>query len=242
MIKISFSKQFYSIFIALFYSAGVSNLALGNEEFSNFPTGEHEGGGVRGELLTSCATGAKNPVPLTPQSTHALTVSAAPELLFYVPDEIQASALEMVLLDRDNRVVFQNEFKSGYQPGIVSISLLDNSNSDALEIGSLYHWYLIQDCEGVDTPDVLANGLLQRIELDRDLAHKLNNASKFEKVRLYREAKLGHEAIATLAKLECDVTAGSSLSKQWIPEENFINNLDLFSQSLNTYCSNNEET
>jgi hypothetical protein len=40
----------------------------------------------------------------------------------------------------------EDEFAPGDKPGIISVNLVDNSNSDVLKINSLYHWYLVQAC------------------------------------------------------------------------------------------------
>lgn len=237
MRKTNYLKQYKILVIAWLFSTAMSNAVMASEEeFADFPTGEHEGGGVRGEVA-SCTTKAQTPIPLIPKETHALTISAVPELLFYVPDEIPASTLKIVLLDRDNQIVFQNEFDSNYKPGIVSINLVDRNDSDGLEIGNSYYWYLVQDCEDVSTPDIVASGLLKRVELDRNLAKKLKTVPKLERLNLLQEAKLGHDAITTLAQIRCDYAEESLIYRQWLQPESADTMTELLTQS-DDYCQN----
>lgn len=237
MRKTNYLKQCKILAIAWLFSTAMSNTVMASEEeFADFPTGEHEGGGVRGEV-TSC-TKAQTPIPLAPKETHALTISAIPELLFYVPDEIRASTLKIVLLDRDNQIVFQNKFNSNYKPGIVSIKLFDSNDSDGLEIGNSYYWYLVQDCEDVSTPDIVASGLLERVKLDRNLAEQLKNATKLERLNLLQEANIGHDAITTLAQIRCDYAEESLIYRQWLQPESADTMTKILTQNSDGYCPN----
>ena len=125
MIKTDLIKLFGTLSLALLLGVAMSSSVVANDdEYYNFPTGNHEGGGVRGQA-TSCTAEAENPVPLTPKNSEIFTVSESPELLFHVPDVVQASTLEIVLLNRDDEIVYRDRFESGYKPGIVSINLVD---------------------------------------------------------------------------------------------------------------------
>lgn len=228
--------QIFSITLLLAPAMSLSAVAEG-DDYDNFPTGIHEGGGVRGSL-TSCTDNANYPVPLVPEAAKTITTSSSPTLLFDVPDVIQASTLEVVLLDGENRVVYQNGLETGYQPGIVGLNLTDESNSNALKVNDSYHWYLIQECEYSAEPKIIANGFLQRVELDTELAQKINNASKIDKVKLYQEADIWHEAIASLANMKCGSETKSSVSQQWI-DEAFTSLSNLSNRDFQSYCLNN---
>lgn len=137
--------------------------------------------------------------------------------------------------------MYQNEFDPGYKPGLVSVHLTDNNNSNVLKINDLYHWYLVQECDDVSTPKIVADGSLQRIELNLNLASKLKNASPLEKVKLYREANIGHDAIANLANLKCNIADQSMIAEQLMQLDNLNDNTNLFSQFLNI-CPSASET
>ncbi|MEO0927477.1 MAG: DUF928 domain-containing protein [Cyanobacteria bacterium J06643_13] len=234
------SLQLCSLIGLALLLAGVGSPVLaGEEEYYDFPTGEHEGGGVRGKGIGCVALEANNPQPFIPQESQALTISPVPELLFYVPDVDQASTLDLLLLDQDDRVVSRTEFQPGVQPGIVSLNLVDQSNNNVLRLNSSYSWYLIQECAGHKIPKVVASGSLKRIELESSLALKLQHASLAEKIKLYQGANIWHEAIANLAQLKCSATAEPPSFQTLIEVDENYQSSNLFSQSLDTYCSAN---
>lgn len=235
-------QKFCQIFGFTLSLASVMPLAAiaEGEDYYNFPTGNQEGGGVRGTLI-SCASNVNYAVPLVPETAKTLTTSPSPTLFFNVPDVLEASTLEVVLRDRDNRVVYQNGLETGYQPGIIGLSLYDESNSNALKVNNLYDWYLIQECEDSAEPNIVANGSLQRVELDDELTQKINSASGIEKVKLYQKANIWHEAIANLAEFKCDSKAESFVSQEWI-DETFTNILNLSNQDFQSYCFNSSKS
>ena len=240
----NFLKLCQILSLSIIIASAVSKIAEAEEEdYYHFPTGEHEGGGVRG-TLANCAVNinAKYPIPLVPDSegSPTLTTSPSPELFFDIPDVVQASSLEVVLLDRNEEVVYQNSLETGYQPGIIGLNLSDDHNSNALKINDLYHWYLVQECENSSEPKIVAKGALQRIKLDRELAQKIDDASGLEKVKLYQQANIWHEAIALLAEVKCNSKSENTVSQQKLDEE--LDNIDsLTDRSFENYCLNDIE-
>lgn len=237
MFKIDYLKVFSILSLSLLSTSVVSSSVLAeNDNLDLFPTGEHEGGGTRGSTASCAVEVEAEPVSLIPRNTKVLTVSDSPQLLFHVPDVVGASALELVLLDEDNRVVDRDEFAPGYKPGIVKVDLVDETNFDTLKIDRLYHWYLVRDCEDIATPKIVANGSLQRIELDPDLAKQLKDASAIEKIELYQQADIWHEAIANLAQLRCDLTADKFSSQLKMRSKDLNNYVQLLTQDKENYC------
>ncbi|MEO1671946.1 MAG: DUF928 domain-containing protein [Cyanobacteria bacterium J06631_2] len=239
MIKSNYLKLCSSVSFTLLLGAVASPVFASGDEYYDFPTGEHEGGGVRGKGIGCVALKTENPQPFVPQEVQALTISPAPELLFYVPDVDQASTLDLLLLNQENRVVSRTEFQPGYKPGIVSLNLVDESNNNVLQLNSSYSWYLIQECAGAKIPKVVADGSLKRIELESSFAAKLQNAPLAEKIKLYQSANIWHEAIANLAQLKCNITPDSFTAQKLVEIEQSNQSADLFTQSLDTYCSGN---
>lgn len=237
MIKSNYLKLCSSVSFTLLLVAIASPVLANGEDYYDFPTGEHEGGGVRGKGSGCIALETENPQPFVPQEIEALTISPAPELLFFVPDVDQASTLDLLLLNQENQVVSRTEFQPGSKPGIVSLNLVDESNNNVLRLNSLYSWYLIQECVGAEIPHVVADGSVKRIELESSFAAQLQYASLEEKIKLYQSANIWHEAIANLAQLKCNQAPdGSSVQKFREIEQN-DESAALFSQSLDTYCS-----
>ena len=250
--KINSSKLSTSIAVALLSGSAMVNPAIANEneyysqneyysenDYFYFPTGEHEGGGVRGKGIGCVALEEKNPRPFALQNQQTLTVSESPELLFYVPDVDQASTLDILLFDHDDNLVNYQEFQPGNNAGIVGINLVDESNDNALELDSSYSWYLVQECAGAVEPRVLANGSLKRVELNNSLANQLKYASPSEKAKLYRGANIWHEAISNIVRQKCGVTAENTVAQPSQKVENVDYSASLFSQSIESYCSNN---
>ena len=236
----SFQKLCQIFSLTLLFTPAISFTAVAEgEDYYNFPTGDHEGGGVRGTLI-SCATDANYPVALVPETAKTLTTSPSPTLFFDVPDVVQASSLEVILLDGDNQVVYQNGLETGHQPGIVGLKLFDKNNSEALKVSNSYRWYLIQECGNDPEPHIVSSGSLERVELEGKIAQQIDNASGLEKVKLYRQANIWHEAIADLANLKCNSEA-DSVSQQWI-DEAFSSISNLSSQNFQSYCLNNSKS
>jgi hypothetical protein len=88
----------------------------------------------------------------------------------------------------------------------------------------------------------VADGSIQRIKLEPDLANKLENAVQLEKVKLFQSANIWYDAIANLSQLKCNVAVETKAAQGLIQLENINDNLNLFSQSLDSYCRNNVET
>lgn len=238
MIKTTSLKLCSTISLALLCGGAMASITIAHEdEYYDFPTGEHEGGGVRGKGIGCVAHEAQNPQAFIPEDTQTLTVSDTPELLFYVPDVDQASTLEILLHNQNNELVSRREFSPGSQPGIVSLNLIDDTNNKILKFNNLYSWYLVQECAGVNIPKVVASGSLKRIELDQNIAQQLERASPSEKIRLYQSANIWHEAIANLARSKCDLTEKRITTKPDMKVENVDYSLELFSTSLDTYCT-----
>ena len=87
----------------------------------------------------------------------------------------------------------------------------------------------------------MADGSLERIELDRNLADKLENASQLEKVKLYQAENIWYEAIANLAQLKCNVATETKAAQKWMDVENINNVPNLSSQFLDNYCQKDLE-
>ena len=237
MFKIDRLKVFSILSLSLLSTSVISSSALAdNDNLDLFPTGEHEGGGTRGSTASCAVEVEAEPVSLIPKNTRVLTVSSSPQLLFHVPDVVAASALDLILLDEDNQVVYQDEFVPGYKPGIASVNLVDQTNFDTLKIDRLYHWYLVRDCEDIPTPKIVTNGSLQRIELDSALAKQLKDASTNERIKLYQEADIWHEAIANLAQLQCNLSADKFSDRLKMQSEDLNNYAQLLAQSDKNYC------
>lgn len=192
------------------------------------PSGRQRGGASRGECpnvnkpltalvpATQKSLGEKrgNPALNTFESVWGLTVAAHPTLWFYVPYSLTAKLpIEFVLQDDQGKEVYKTSFKASQtQPGIVSLHL--PSTEKPLEIGKMYHWYFIIDCDP-DAPP-LVEGWVQRVAPNPTLASQLQKATPRQRVALYAQQGIWHDALTTLAELRSANSGDAALSNDWV--------------------------
>ncbi len=236
-----FSKLYKILSLTLLFSSVMSNAIAQESDYNSFPTGEQEGGGVRGKV-NNCSSYTAYPIPLIPQNSQTLTTSETPKLFFDVSDVQQDIDLDFLLLNQNDEIVYQNLLKADHKSGLISLNVSDQSNSDSLKINDTYHWYMVQNCENTDTPKVVANGSLKRIELEEKLVKKLAGASLVEKINIYQEANIWYETLDNLTQLKCSASNASITDTQIEPVINIANiSVESFNNSLATYCAANLE-
>ena len=237
--KNNFSKLLKTFSLALLFSSAMSSVFAEESDYYQFPTGEQEGGGVRGEV-NSCSPASSYPIPLIPQNYKSLTASASPTLFFDTSNIEQAVDFEFLLLNQNDEIVHQDSLKTHQKSGIIGLNLFDNTNSDALRIDDNYHWYLVENCGDADVPIIVGNGSLERIQLNNDLTKQLNNASLIEQIDIYQAANIWHETIENITLLKCNNSDDIS-SAEKSKDLNFSNVfIESFNNSLDAYCQNSE--
>lgn len=159
-------------------------------------------------------------LPLTalrPDDTLAggigLTLKSQPQFFVYLP-QTSAKKAEFTLQDEQGNNIYQSEFTINGQPGIVSISLPQNSIQ--LENGKNYKWYFSLICNPRNrVKDVSVNGWIRQ-EMPRSiLANQLQNSSVIERPNIYAENSIWHEAIANLAELISQNPNDTTLINDW---------------------------
>ena len=239
LFKNFFSKSGKILCLTMLFSSTISNVVAHEKDYNNFPTGQQEGGGVRGQVV-SCTSDVSYPVPLVPQDTQTLTTLASPKLFFDASNVERTIALDFLLLDRDDEIVYQNVLKSDRQSGLISLDLVDRYNSNELKTNHSYHWYLVQKCGDRSNPKIVANGSLRRIELDKKLAVKINKASAIDRIGIYQEANVWHEKLEYIAQLKCSDSNTNLLDRQLARVSNLTDiSPKLSTKSLSNYCATN---
>ena len=131
------------------------------------------------------------------------TVNAQPTIHAYIPaiDNRDNVKLELVLRDGDNdEFLYETTFKTDGKAAIVPIQIPGNSE---LTLGKNYHWYLSIIYNEYDRAnDDHVEGWIRRIPMSQQLSQRLANASFEEKVNIYSEQGLWHEAFAAAAQLK----------------------------------------
>ncbi len=193
------------------------------------PTGRSQGGASRGE----CPEVSKPLTVLVPatqktlgekhgshsastawESVWGLTVAESPTLWFYVPYSLTAKLpIEFVLQDDKDNYVYKTTFTASQtQPGIVKLRL--PSTVAPLEIGKMYHWYFIIDCDP-DAPP-LVEGWVQRIAPPPTLTSQLQKATPRERIALYAANGIWHDALTSLAELRSANPQDATLTADWV--------------------------
>lgn len=215
------TKIFTAICLAsvLTFSYGFPEQVLAQQTSREGFPGRRVGGGTRGD----CPLGAKRLTAMVPENNLMSTVAAYPTFFFYIPETPTPQAVEFVLLDENDRQVYETKFMSTGTPGIIHLSLPDAAGLPPLAIGKNYHWYFSMLCDPANrAEDVFVEGWIQRVELNSVLARKLEQASLQERADLYISADLWHEALMTLALARSDRPYDSAIAANWTKLLQFV--------------------
>lgn len=180
--------------------------------------GRRAGGGTRGPIQSdpsSTQPGVQQPAltALIPETNLGLTLAERPTFFWYVPPT-SATVAEFVLLDETNAEVYKTHLPIAGQSGIISFSL--PADASPLEAETLYHWYFSLVYDPLDrSSDQFTDGWVQRITPTAPLSAQLATATESEKLVLYTQAGIWHEAIATLAALRLEQPNNTDWVQQW---------------------------
>jgi hypothetical protein len=151
---------------------------------------------------------------VTWKSVLGSTVAERPTFWFYVPYTLTpAHRLEFVLQDETGNDIYKTSFtQSGTSPGVVGVEL--PSTVAPLEVGKMYHWFFSIEC----SPDeaVLVDGWVQRVPLNALLERQLDQATQKEKIALYANNHIWHEALTSLAGLRRQNPEDDKLKEDWV--------------------------
>ena len=158
-----------------------------------------------------------------------LTNMEHPTLWFYVPYAKPALMdISFTLQDESNpgekKIIYRNStVAAGSTPGMIRVTV--PKSSLALAPNQPYHWFLELNmgCTTGQRP-IFVEGWIQRTELDRNLSKQIDRATPTEKVSLYAENGLWHDALSTLANLRATNPQDPNLNKEW---QNLLNAIGL---------------
>ncbi len=168
-----------------------------------------------------CIPGGKSLVALVPVA-GGKTLAEYPTIYWYMP-ETTASELEFVLRDMNLKDVYRVKYSLSKSikgvlstPGIKSITVPVIPNLSGLQVGQEYYWGLGLVCNSQDrSKDIVAEGWIERVEPDRNLALRVRQATPQERVALYADAGLWYEALATLVEVRRDRPNDKDLAEAW---------------------------
>lgn len=159
------------------------------------------GGGTR----TTCFLGQEQPKPpltlLIPGDKSGLTIATRPEFFVYVPST-SATEAEFLLRDPSGDYEYRARYTLPETSGIVKVELPDSQTP--LEVGKNYEWMfaIICDADSRDR-DIVDVGAIKVTELSPAQNSQLEQAEPLKRAELYAEYGIWHDAVATLASLQC---------------------------------------
>lgn len=142
-----------------------------------------------------------------------LTASERPNFWFYVPYSLTPGhPVEFMLQDETGKDIYQTKLSgSATAPGVMDFNL--PTTAPALEVGKRYHWFFTVYCN--EEQPVLVEGWVERVALNPSLETRLAQATPQEKIALYWQAGIWHEAVTTLAQLRRQRPDDASLKAEW---------------------------
>jgi hypothetical protein len=164
-------------------------------------------GATRG---SSCFPKNQRLTALLPKSNIGLTTVANPNLYFFIP-QTSASQIELVVLDENEQIIYQQNYKPSPQAGIVGLKLPPK----LLAVNKAYTWYLSIICDPQNRElDKSIAGNVQRVN-NPSLMKKVNQATPEQRLLLYAEAGIWHDALDTLVKLRYTNPNNAQLTADW---------------------------
>ncbi|MCF4966869.1 hypothetical protein CV014_06930 [Nostoc sp. CMAA1605] len=175
--------------------------------------GRRVGGGTRGE----CSFGDKKLIALIPESNLLLTTSPKPNLFIYLPPTATPKTLEFVLQDEQENIMYEKSFTTNKYPGIVSMSLLDQSSLPQLAVGKKYRWFFSMICNPDKREnDISVDGWISRVKLEPNIAQQLESATSTEQVNIYANLGIWQDALVKLATLRHQNPRDPQLTAKWL--------------------------
>ncbi len=156
-------------------------------------------------------------VALMPPNNAGLTTTTQPTFLFYVP-ATSAQTAEFVLDDgraatgKPTEIV-RIQVQLPKTPGIVILKLPEKTPT--LAANQDYFWAFALICGRGSIQDPLVSGRIRRIQLEPELANRLQSSPPLEQVRLYAASGIWHEAVAGLAVLRQTKPDDPEFVKAW---------------------------
>ncbi|MBE9224935.1 DUF928 domain-containing protein [Phormidium sp. LEGE 05292] len=183
--------------------------------------GRRVGGGTRSDMFIS-----ETPVvALVPDNNQGLTGSAAPTFFFYVPKTQKPQMVEFVLIDENERQIYETQFTTDGNSGVVGITIPGNEPTKTLEVGKTYRWYfaIVPDRENRRS-DIYVQGSIKRVAVNQDLENKLKQGASLDLADSYKANNLWYDAMATVAELRRSRPTDTAVAAKW---EQLLNSVNL---------------
>ncbi|MFB2772530.1 DUF928 domain-containing protein [Pelatocladus sp. BLCC-F211] len=163
-----------------------------------------------------CPAIKKSMTALVPPTNIGLTISERPTFWFYIPYQpTSTNPVEFLLLNENNKEAYKTTLQLTNTPGIISITL--PQNSPALESGKKYNWVLSFICDPENRlKDTFVKGYIERVSINSNLKNQLERVSTpREQILLFAENSLWYDALTLLAEERRKKPNDTQLAKDW---------------------------
>jgi len=173
------------------------------------------GRGRKGDGRVTWDTANIKLTALVPESLIGRTVSEYPVFFSYLP-KTAAQLADFYLVDEEENLIYETTLKINNAPGVMSVSIPANKNVPPLEAGKNYRWSIALVCYPDDrSTDVVATGIVRRVELSADILRELDVADPRQKTVIYAENGIWQDALGTLAAARRANPNDTDLAADW---------------------------
>ncbi|MEM7555507.1 MAG: DUF928 domain-containing protein [Cyanobacteria bacterium P01_A01_bin.84] len=189
------------------------------------------GGATRG----SCAQKAKGLIPLIPKEKLGLTLKERPTFFWHI-SESDAKTAEFLLLDDNDDVIYETNLNIPKEQGIFAFTLPEEA--PGLKINKRYNWYLSVSCSSNESDETMTvAGWVERTKPNLAMRMKLNKFEPKYRSKIYTEAGIWHEAIASVAAQRCSSPDDSNIMTNWNKLLTSVGLSKVASEPLNNICN-----
>lgn len=205
-------------------TTGTVYAASSSETLRQGLPGRRLGGGTRSDRLF--VSDYAYLTALVTSDNVSVTAAERPTLLFYIPEMLSANAVEFVLRDANDELVYDATFDVGAEGGVVSVDTATVADMPELTPSENYSWYFSIVPNVADrSHDVTVHGSVRRVELsawlqqqDMDVAllDEFSSLAPLEKVKvLYQQANMWHDAALMLDALYRAEPQNAAIAAEW---------------------------
>ena len=188
---------------------GVGWNAFGTEDDENSP-GRRVGGSSRG----ACPIGKTPLTAIVPESELGRTVSEYPTLFLYVPSTPEKTKMEFELRDKNENVIYKQEFLGTGRDGIYRIDIPNYVTP--LAEGENYVWSFSLICSTTDFAGIhYVGGWINRIENSQFVNGQIQRVDPSDRPTQYTQNLLWYDLMASLADLHQSDPNNTAFQSRW---------------------------
>jgi hypothetical protein len=197
-----------------------------------------EGAGTRGP---ACVQGEPNLTVLLPPTNLGLTTADYPQFFWFVP-QTRAKSMKFSLFQGDDQdptqqLIYEQTLDTPTAPGVVRFALPKAESAAPLQVDRDYFWTVTLVCQPDDpSRNISAEGWIQRVAIEPDLAKALATAKASDRPQIYAENGYWFETLASLANLRCENAGNAALTKSWVKLLTSVKLGRLANQPLHQVC------